>query len=48
MFESSMKFDFGEEIDELRDLVHRWAQERLKPSAARIDGENGFSERALA
>ncbi len=42
MFESSMKFDFGEEIDELRDLVHRWAQERLKPSAARIDGENGF------
>lgn len=42
MFESSMKFDFGEEIDELRDLVHRWAQERLKPSAARIDGENAF------
>ena len=42
MFESSMKFDFGEEIDELRDLVHRWAQEKLKPSAARIDGENAF------
>ena len=42
MFESSMKFNFGEEIDELRDLVHRWAQERLKPSAARIDGENAF------
>ena len=42
MFESSMKFNFGEEIDELRDLVHRWAQEKLKPSAARIDGENAF------
>lgn len=42
MFESSMKFDFGEEIDELRELVHRWAQEKLKPSAARIDSDNAF------
>jgi len=42
MFESSMKFNFGEEIDELRDLVHRWAQEKLKPTAARIDSENAF------
>ena len=42
MFESSMKFDFGEEIDDLRELVHRWAQEKLKPSAARIDSDNAF------
>ena len=37
-----MKFNFGEEIDELRDLVRRWAQEKLKPSASRIDSENTF------
>lgn len=42
MFDSSMKFNFGEEIDELRDLVRRWAQEKLKPSASRIDSENTF------
>lgn len=42
MFDSSMKFNFGEEIDDLRDLVRRWAQEKLKPSAARIDSENTF------
>jgi isovaleryl-CoA dehydrogenase len=40
MFTSSMKFDLGEDIEAMREMVHRWAQERLKPLAAGIDREN--------
>ncbi len=40
MFTRSMDFALGEEIEALREMVHRWAQERLKPLAARIDREN--------
>ncbi len=42
MFTSSMRFDLGEDVDALRDMVHRWAQERLKPMAAEIDRKNAF------
>lgn len=42
MFTMSMTFDLGEEIDALRDSVHRWAQERVKPMAAQIDRDNVF------
>ncbi len=42
MFTASMKFDLGEDIAALRDMVHRWAQERLKPMAADIDASNEF------
>ncbi|MFD1913445.1 isovaleryl-CoA dehydrogenase [Halodurantibacterium flavum] len=42
MFLASMRFDLGEEVAALRDAVHRWAQDRVKPLAARIDRENGF------
>lgn len=42
MFTSSMNFACGEEIEALRDMVHRWAQERVAPMAAEIDKTNAF------
>lgn len=42
MFTSPMRFDLGEDIAALRDMVHRWAQERLKPIAAQVDRDNVF------
>ena len=42
MFTASMRFDLGEDINALRDMVHRWAQERVKPQAAEIDRSNTF------
>ncbi|GHF47497.1 isovaleryl-CoA dehydrogenase [Seohaeicola zhoushanensis] len=42
MFNASMRFDLGEDVNELRDTVHRWAQERVKPMAAEIDRSNAF------
>ena len=42
MFNASMSFDLGEDVTALRDMVHRWAQERLKPMAAEIDASNAF------
>ena len=44
MFTATMSFGLGEEIDALRDMVHRWAQDRLKPRAAEIDATNCFPE----
>lgn len=40
MFTASMNFALGDEIEALRDMVHRWAQERLAPLAAQIDRDN--------
>ncbi len=37
-----MTFDLGEETNALRDMVHAWAQDRVKPLAAQIDKENEF------
>jgi isovaleryl-CoA dehydrogenase len=42
MFDHTMRFGFSEEIEALRDTVHRWAQERVKPLAAEIDKTNTF------
>lgn len=42
MFTASLKFDLGEDIAALRDMTHRWAQERLKPMAADVDRTNQF------
>ncbi|MDF1855672.1 isovaleryl-CoA dehydrogenase [Pseudooceanicola sp.] len=42
MFTGSMQFDLGEDANALRDMVHRWAQERVKPLAAEIDQSNNF------
>ncbi len=42
MFRASMNFALGEDIEALRDMVHRWAQERVAPMAAEIDASNAF------
>ncbi|WP_370195611.1 MULTISPECIES: isovaleryl-CoA dehydrogenase [Aurantimonas] len=42
MFDKSMNFALGEEIDALRDMVRRFAQERIAPRASEIDRTNEF------
>ncbi|MFY0692062.1 MAG: isovaleryl-CoA dehydrogenase [Paracoccaceae bacterium] len=42
MFNASMNFDLGEDVNSLREMVHRWAQERVAPLAAEIDATNAF------
>ncbi|NSY37227.1 isovaleryl-CoA dehydrogenase [Leisingera sp. ANG59] len=42
MFNASMTFDLGEDVNALRDVVHRWAQDRVKPMAQEIDQKNEF------
>ena len=42
MFTASMRFDLGEDVEALREAVHRWAQERVKPLAGEIDRSNTF------
>ena len=45
MFMSSMEFELGDDIKAMRETVHRWSQDRLKPIAADIDRENYFPEK---
>ncbi|MFT7145267.1 MAG: isovaleryl-CoA dehydrogenase [Yoonia sp.] len=42
MFLASMTFDLGEDVNALRDMVHDWAQTRVKPMAAAVDRDNAF------
>lgn len=42
MFTATMQFDLGDDVNALRDMVHRWAQDRVKPMAAGIDSRNEF------
>ncbi|TNF22023.1 MAG: isovaleryl-CoA dehydrogenase [Rhodobacteraceae bacterium] len=42
MFTATMQFDLGEDANALREVVHRWAQERVRPLAAEIDATNSF------
>jgi len=42
MFTASMRFDLGDEVNALREMVHAFAQERIKPIAAEIDRANLF------
>ena len=42
MFQSLMTFGESEDVTALREMTHRWAQERLKPRAAEIDASNVF------
>jgi isovaleryl-CoA dehydrogenase len=37
-----MRFDLGDEVNALRDMVHAWAQKRIKPLAAETDRNNAF------
>ncbi|MEL6702065.1 MAG: acyl-CoA dehydrogenase family protein, partial [Pseudomonadota bacterium] len=42
MFQHSMTFDLGEDVNALREAVHRFAQDKIKPLAAQIDSDNAF------
>jgi isovaleryl-CoA dehydrogenase len=42
MFNATMQFDLGEDVNALRDMVHRWAQDRVRPMAVDIDKSNEF------
>ena len=42
MYPHSMNFGLGEDIDALREMVRRFAQEQIAPLAAEIDRSNQF------
>ena len=42
MFTAAMQFDLGEDVNALREMVHRWAQERVRPMAVDVDRDNVF------
>jgi isovaleryl-CoA dehydrogenase len=42
MYNNSLNFGLGEDIDALRDMVRRFASERIAPLAAEIDRSNEF------
>lgn len=42
MFTRGMQFDLGEDVNALREMVHRWAQDRVRPVAAEVDRKNEF------
>ena len=42
MFTATMSFALGDEVEALREMVHRWAQDRVKPLAVEIDKTNQF------
>ena len=42
MFDQSLNFGLGEDIDALRDMVRRFAREEIAPRAAEIDANDQF------
>jgi isovaleryl-CoA dehydrogenase len=42
MFHATMKFDLGDDVAALREMVHAWAQDRVKPMSAAVDQGNAF------
>ena len=45
-----MNFALGEEISELRDTIHKFAQDRIRPQAQKIDkamAKQGMNRAAL-
>ncbi|MDG1299038.1 MAG: isovaleryl-CoA dehydrogenase [Paracoccaceae bacterium] len=42
MFNNSMTFDLGDDVNALRETVNKWAQARLRPIAMKIDKDNQF------
>jgi len=42
MFNATMNFDLGDDVAALRETVHRFAQDRIKPIAAEVDKTNIF------
>ena len=47
MLMTSMNFDLGDEIEAVRELAHRFAQQEIKPIAAQMDETNEFPRAAL-
>ncbi|MGR8948382.1 MAG: isovaleryl-CoA dehydrogenase [Gammaproteobacteria bacterium] len=47
MLTTSMNFDLGDEIEAVRELAHRFAQQEIKPIAAEMDETNEFPRAAL-
>jgi len=44
MYMNAMHFGLGDDIEQLRDMVHRFAQEKIAPLAVEIDASNQFPE----
>ena len=44
MFQSGMRFNLGEDVDALRDMVSRFANDVIAPMASDIDKSNEFPE----
>ena len=42
MYTNTLDFELGEDVDALRDMVRRFAQERIAPIAAEVDRSNQF------
>ncbi|MEH6360368.1 MAG: acyl-CoA dehydrogenase family protein, partial [Amylibacter sp.] len=42
MFDATMNFNLGEDIDALRETVRRFAADEIAPRAAEIDQSNEF------
>ncbi|MGF7007364.1 isovaleryl-CoA dehydrogenase [Aminobacter sp. BE322] len=42
MYDRTLNFGLGEDVDSLREMVRRFAQERIAPLAAEIDRSNEF------
>ena len=42
MYDRTLNFGLGEDVDSLREMVRRFAQERIAPLAADIDRSNEF------
>ena len=42
MYTNTLNFAHGEDIDALRDMVRRFAQEKIAPLAAEMDRSNEF------
>ncbi|MEP2139307.1 MAG: acyl-CoA dehydrogenase family protein, partial [Erythrobacter sp.] len=42
MFDQSLNFGLGDDIDALRSMVRRFAQDEIAPRAAEIDANDQF------
>ncbi len=48
MFTTGMQFGLGDDIEQLRDMIHRFSQEKIAPLADEIDQSNQFPQHLWA